>query len=118
MRCLRKTDLPPPLRPMMTVIEPVGISRSSPRSTGCAPKLFRRPSILITGSPRLRLRLARSRSQARLACGCGSHAHDHRLASPAAAARTLTITGSPRLRLRPAPPCGSDEVGPDEDEHG
>ena len=24
MRCLRKTDLPPPLRPMMTVIEPGG----------------------------------------------------------------------------------------------
>src|SRR5438128_1534865 len=114
MRCLRKTDLPPPLRPMMTVIEPVGISRSSPRSTGCAPKLFRRPSILITGSPRLSLRLARPRSQARLACG--SHAHGHRLASPAA--RTPTVTGSPRLRLWLALPYGSDEVVPDEDEHG
>src|SRR5437588_12992995 len=112
MRCLRKTDLPPPLRPMITVIEPVGISRSSPRSTGCAPKLFRRPSILITGSPRLRLALRRS--QARLACG--SHYADHRLASPAA--RTTTITGSPRLRLRLALPYRPDEVVPDQDEHG
>src|SRR5882724_12539561 len=62
MRCLRKTDLPPPLRPMTTVIEPVGISRSMPRSTGCRPKRLVNPSTLITGSPRLRLRLARPRS--------------------------------------------------------
>src|SRR5437879_4438908 len=63
MRCLRKTDLPPPLRPMTTVIEPVGISRSMPRSTGCRPKRLVNPSTLITGSPRLRLRLARPRSR-------------------------------------------------------
>src|SRR2546427_9595398 len=71
MRCLRKTDLPPPLRPMTTVIELVGISRSMPRSTGCRPKRLVNPSTLITGSPRRRLRLARPRSQARLAHGRG-----------------------------------------------
>ena len=30
MRCLRRTDLPPPLRPMMTMISPVATSRSTP----------------------------------------------------------------------------------------
>src|SRR5213594_1492359 len=45
-------------------------------------------------------RLVRSGSQTRLACGCGSYAPVHRLASPAAAARTLRFTDSPRLRLR------------------
>src|SRR5205823_6770638 len=45
-------------------------------------------------------RLVRSGSQTRLACGCGSYAPVHRLASPAAAARTLRLTDSPRLRLR------------------
>src|SRR2546427_6197617 len=109
MRCLRKTDLPPPLRPMTTVIEPVGISRSMPRSTGCRPKRLVNPSTLITGSPRVRLRLARPRSQARLACGCGSQGHDHRLASPTAGARKATITPLP---------YGPDEVVPDQDQHG
>src|SRR5437879_10466260 len=104
MRCLRKTDLPPPLRPMTTVIEPVGISRSMPRSTGCRPKRLVNPSTLITGSPRRRLRLARPRSQARLADGCGSQGHAHRLASPTAPARKATPTGPPRRRLRLATP--------------
>src|SRR5438067_6695584 len=52
MRCLRKTDLPPPLRPMITVIEPVGISRSRPRKTGCEPKRLVRFSTFIISSPR------------------------------------------------------------------
>src|SRR5881396_1534829 len=46
-RWRRKTDLPPPLRPMMTVIEPSGTSRSTPRSTGCRPNDLVTPSILI-----------------------------------------------------------------------
>src|SRR5262245_21303678 len=47
-RWRRKTDLPPPLRPMMTVIEPSGTSRSTPRSTRCLPNDLVRPSTLIT----------------------------------------------------------------------
>src|SRR4029453_18200038 len=52
MRCFRKTDLPPPLRPMMTVIEPSGTSRSTPFSTVCRPNDFRSPLTLITASSR------------------------------------------------------------------
>src|ERR1700694_2326634 len=43
----RKTDLPPPLRPMMIVIEPSGTSRSTPRSTAWRPNDLVRPSTLI-----------------------------------------------------------------------
>src|SRR5262245_59218207 len=116
-RCLRKTDLPPPLRPMITVMEPSGTSRSTPRRTGWPANDFVSPRTLITGSPRLRLRrprlqLARPRSQARLALGCGSHGRDHRLASPSAAARTAAITGSPRPRLRLAPPRSQARLAP------
>src|SRR3989442_14303365 len=57
-RCLRNTDLPPPLRPMITVMEPSGTSRSTPRRTGWPANDFVSPRTLITGSPRLRLRLA------------------------------------------------------------
>src|SRR5688572_31490538 len=37
---------------MMTVMEPVGTSRSRPRSTALSPNDFRRPSTLITRAPR------------------------------------------------------------------
>src|SRR5213594_499084 len=47
MRCLRSTDFPPPLRPMMTVMEPVGTSRESARSTCWRPKDFVSASTLI-----------------------------------------------------------------------
>src|SRR5439155_2332628 len=47
-RCLRKTDLPPPLRPMITVMERSGMSRSMPRRTGWAPNDFVSPRTLIT----------------------------------------------------------------------
>ncbi len=50
-RCLSSTDLPPPLRPMITMISPEATSRSRPRSTGCAPNERRRPSTLITATP-------------------------------------------------------------------
>src|SRR3989441_10717828 len=62
-RCLRKTDLPPPLRPMITVMEPSGTSRSTPRRTGWPANDFVSPRTLITGSPRLRLRLALPQSR-------------------------------------------------------
>src|SRR6059036_659842 len=62
-RCLRKTDLPPPLRLMITVMEPSGTSRSRPRRTAWPPNDFVSPRTLITGSPRLRLRLAPPRSR-------------------------------------------------------
>src|SRR5262245_12977583 len=48
-RCLRSTDLPPPLRPMTMVMEPSGTSRFTPLSTGCSPKALVRASILIIG---------------------------------------------------------------------
>src|SRR5512145_3453577 len=54
MRCLSRTDLPPPLRPMMTVMEPVGTSRDTPRSTGWRPKDFVSASTWITGLSRSR----------------------------------------------------------------
>src|SRR5215813_4387614 len=47
-RCLRKTDLPPPLRPMITVMEPSGTSRSTPRRTSWPPNDFVSPRTLIT----------------------------------------------------------------------
>src|SRR2546425_10707947 len=62
-RCLRKTDLPPPLRPMITVMEPSGTSRSTPRRTGWPANDFVSPRTLITGSPRLRLRPAPPQSR-------------------------------------------------------
>src|SRR6266571_9451929 len=61
-RCLRRTVLPPPLRPMMTVIEPVATSRSTSCSTCCPSNHLTSRSILITDSSRLRLRLALPRS--------------------------------------------------------
>src|SRR4029453_9608417 len=48
MRCFSSTDLPPPLRPMMTVIDPVGTSSERPRSTGCGPNDFTSASTWIT----------------------------------------------------------------------
>src|SRR5919108_1696169 len=51
MRWRRNTDLPPPLRPMMIVMEPVGTSRSRPRSTSLRPNDLRSPSTLITPVP-------------------------------------------------------------------
>src|SRR5216117_2209841 len=62
-RCLRRTVLPPPLRPMMTVIEPVATSRSTSCSTCCPSNHLTSRSTLITDSPRLRLRLALPRSR-------------------------------------------------------
>src|SRR5439155_24583904 len=62
-RCLRKTDLPPPLRPIITVMEPSGTSRSTQRRTGWRANDFVSPRTLITGSPRLRLRLALPQSR-------------------------------------------------------
>src|SRR2546426_9188461 len=62
-RCWRKPDLPPPLRPMITVMEPSGTSRSTPRRTGWPANDFVSPRTLITGSPRLRLRLALPQSR-------------------------------------------------------
>src|SRR5262245_63315529 len=47
MRCLSRTDLPPPLRPMMTVIDPVGTSSERPRSTGCGTNDFTSDSTWI-----------------------------------------------------------------------
>jgi hypothetical protein len=44
---LRKTDLPPPLRPMTIVIVPVATSSDSSRSTFWRPKDFVTPSTLI-----------------------------------------------------------------------
>src|SRR6266568_2840649 len=46
-RCLRSTDLPPPLRPMTIMISPVATSRSTPLSTSWRPKDLRRPWIRI-----------------------------------------------------------------------
>src|SRR5712692_8924645 len=46
-RCLRSTDLPPPLRPMTVMISPVATSRSTPLSTAWRPKDLRRPWIRI-----------------------------------------------------------------------
>src|SRR5262245_25327491 len=48
-RCLRSTDLPPPLRPMTMVTEPSGTSRSTPLRTRWVPKALVRASILIIG---------------------------------------------------------------------
>src|SRR2546426_2907651 len=62
-RCWRKRHLPPPLRPMITVMEPSGTSRSTPRRTGWPANDFVSPRTLITGSPRLRLRLALPQSR-------------------------------------------------------
>src|SRR2546425_2554176 len=90
-RCLRNTDLPPPLRPMITVMEPSGTSRSTPRRTGWPPNDFVRPRTLITRSPRS--------SQGRLAYGCGS-AHGLRLAWPQSREN------------------GAHEIVPDENEDG
>src|SRR5262249_30452633 len=50
MRCLSSTDFPPPLRPMMTVIDPVGTSSDRPRSTGWDPNDFMRDSTRITAA--------------------------------------------------------------------
>src|SRR6266446_1714493 len=50
MRCLSSTDFPPPLRPMMTVMDPVGTSSVRPRSTGWGPKDFTSDSIWITAA--------------------------------------------------------------------
>src|SRR5262249_17469599 len=55
--------LPPPLRPMITVMELSGTSRSRPRRTGWPLNDFRSPTTLITGLARLRLRLAHPCSQ-------------------------------------------------------
>ena len=49
-RCLRKTDLPPPLRPMMIVIEPFGDLEVDAAQDRLAPKDFVRPSTLDHGS--------------------------------------------------------------------
>src|SRR5216117_2539937 len=62
-RCLRRTVLHPPLRPMMTVIEPVATSRSTSCSTCCPSNHLTSRSTLISDSPRLRLRLALPRSR-------------------------------------------------------
>src|SRR5262249_61901544 len=50
MRCLSSTDFPPPLRPMMTVIDPVGTSSDRPRSTGWDPNDFMSDSTRITAA--------------------------------------------------------------------
>src|SRR5262249_23282305 len=50
MRCLSSTDFPPPLRPMMTVIDPVGTSSDRPRSTDWDPNDFMSDSTRITAA--------------------------------------------------------------------
>ena len=43
MTCLRNTLLPPPERPMMTVVRPLATSRSTPRRISCGPIRLVRP---------------------------------------------------------------------------
>ena len=48
-RCLSKTLLPPPLRPMMARVSPVRTSRSTPRKISCCPIFFVNERTLIIG---------------------------------------------------------------------
>src|SRR3954452_13651315 len=48
-RCLSKTLLPPPLRPMMARASPVCTSRSTPRKISCCPIFFVNEHTLIMG---------------------------------------------------------------------
>src|SRR5262245_60548605 len=48
--CFRSTDLPVPLRPMMTRHSPRGTSRSTPRSTSFLPRRFQTPRKSIATS--------------------------------------------------------------------
>src|SRR5882724_12814028 len=48
-RCLSKTLLPPPLRPMMARVSPVPTSRSTPRKISCSPIFFVNEHNLIIG---------------------------------------------------------------------
>ena len=49
--CFSSTLFPDPLPPMMVVSFPSGIVRSTPRKTGCPPKVFSTPTSLIMPSP-------------------------------------------------------------------
>src|SRR5207248_8288099 len=52
-RCLSKTLLPPPLRPMMARVSPVRTSRSTPLRISCCPFLFFNEHPLIIDDPLL-----------------------------------------------------------------
>ena len=47
MRCLSKTDLPPPLRPIITSVSPTATSRSTPRKICSSPMALRKSRTAI-----------------------------------------------------------------------
>src|SRR5439155_5886923 len=48
-RCLSKTLLPPPLRPMIASVSPVATSRSTPRKISCCPIFLANDRTAIIG---------------------------------------------------------------------